>query len=75
MHTDEFEISLGRELAVCEQYVRKYRKLIAGMEQRRGGPGAGDRAWMQARESLRSWSDTRDEYARLLAAMRQSAPS
>jgi hypothetical protein len=74
MHTDEFEISLGRELAVCEQYVRKYERMIAGMEQRRGNPAAGDGEWAQAQESLRSWTGARDEYARLLAQMRQSSP-
>jgi hypothetical protein len=74
MHTDEFEISLGRELAVCEQYVRKCRKLIAGMEARQERTPEGSREWEQARAELRHWSAARDEYAQLLAEMRQSAP-
>ncbi len=74
MHTDEFEISLGRELAVCEQYVRKYQKIIAAMETRQGMTPTGSDAWERANAELRHWSATRDEYARLLAQMRQSAP-
>ena len=72
MHTDEYEISLGRELAVCEQYVRKYLKLIADMEgpRRSFSPGSRDRE--QAQAELRHWSATRDEYARLLREMRIS---
>jgi len=72
MHTDEYEISLGRELAVCEQYVRKYRKIIEDMDRREGPAPArcGDRE--QAHAELRHWSDARDEYARLLTEMRIS---
>ncbi len=70
MHTDEYEISLGRELAVCEQYVQKYRKIIAGMEQQPAPVGSG--AWEQAYAELRHWTVTRDEYERLLREMRIS---
>ena len=70
MHTDEYEISLGRELAVCEQYVRKYRNIIADMEGSQAPAGSGDRE--QAYAELRHWTDTRDEYARLLREMRIS---
>jgi len=66
MHTDEYEISLGRELAVCEQYVRKYQKLIADMTV----PESGE--WAEAQDALRHWSSVRDEYARLLRQMRIS---
>ncbi len=57
MPYDEYEISLGRELAVCEQYVRKYEGLAAAGAE-------------QAAESLRRWSEARDEYARLLREVR-----
>ncbi len=73
MHTDEFEISLGRELAVCEQYVRKYRKIIADLEGREGSEAASSRSREQAEAELRHWSATRDEYARLLREMRISS--
>ncbi len=70
MHTDEYEISLGRELAVCEQYVRKYRKIIDDRERRQGPAGSGRKE--QAHAELRHWTDARDEYARLLREMRIS---
>ena len=89
MHTDEYEISLSRELGVCEGYVKKYRKVLDDLEARHGvrtdevlGTGR-DRAltaaagelqeWQQAFEALQRWSAVRDEYGRLLGAMRQSA--
>ncbi len=72
MHTDEYEISLGRELAVCEQYVRKYQKMIAGMERRQGAVPGASADWEQAHAELRHWSAARDEYARLLGRMRIS---
>lgn len=89
MHTDEYEISLSRELAVCEHYVTKYRRITAALEARHrmsaaeflgGGthaaPPEGDRTeWLQAHESLLRWSATRDEYRALLDAMKQSAPA
>ncbi len=89
MHTDEYEISLSRELGVCQGYVKRYRKVLDGLEARHGvrtdevlGPGrdhgllsaAGElREWQQAFEALQRWSAARDEYGRLLGAMRQSA--
>ncbi len=72
MHTDEFEISLGRELQVCEQYVRKYRKIIADLAGREGSEPASSRSREQAEAELLHWSATRDEYARLLREMRIS---
>jgi hypothetical protein len=75
MHTDEYEISLARELAVCEQYVRKFQKLLAELKREPGGSPSSSVEREQAQASLLRWSRTRDEYARLLAAMRQSAPS
>ncbi len=87
MHTDEYEISLSRELAVCEQYVRKYGKIVAGMEERHGMSTdeflkLGDRIalaglsscleWEQAHEAFLRWSAAREEYARLLQHMRIS---
>jgi hypothetical protein len=34
MHTDEFEISLHRELKVCENTIQRIRKTLAMMEQK-----------------------------------------
>jgi len=89
MHTDEYEIALSRELGVCEGYVKKYRKVLDGLEARHGMTtelffehsrngrltAAGElREWQQAFEAWQRWSEARDEYGRLLGAMRQSAP-
>lgn len=88
MHTDEYEISLGRELAVCEGYIRTARAELDRMEARHGmttnaflrGAAAdvvasNDRdAWRRAHESLLRWSAARDEYCGFLDLMRQSAP-
>ncbi len=38
MHTDEFEISLSRELKVCENTIRRIRKTLAMMEQKHHKP-------------------------------------
>ena len=72
MHTDEYEISLGRELAVCEQYVRKYRRMIEDLERRKAPASAGPGEGEQVQAELRHWSAARDEYARLLREMRIS---
>lgn len=88
MHTDEFEISLSRELNVCEGYVKKYRKELDGLEARHGmttelfvehsrngrlAAAADGSEWQQAFDAWQRWSAARDEYGRLLGAMRQSA--
>jgi hypothetical protein len=88
MHTDEYEIALSRELAVCDQYVRQSSRVLTVMEQRHGittdaflaRSSSGTIAlqgdlleWLQASESLARWSASRDEYARLLGAMKQSS--
>ncbi len=38
MHTDEFEISLSRELDVCRNIVKKLERFLAGMK-RKYNPG------------------------------------
>jgi len=88
VHTDEYEISLSRELAVCEGYVRSARAVLERMETRHGmttdaflgrcrtGECAAEGEfgeWQQAHGSLLRWSAARDEYRGLLDAMRQSA--
>ncbi len=72
MHTDEYEISLWRELKVCEGYVRAAQQTLDRMEAR--AEGGESLEWRHARESLARWSAARDEYAGLLGLMRQSAP-
>ncbi len=87
MHTDEYEISLFRELGVCEGYVKQYRKVLDGLEachgmttelfieRSQGGSLAAFAdftAWQQAFDAWQRWSAARDEYGHLLGAMQQS---
>ncbi|MDA8100800.1 MAG: hypothetical protein M0042_14380 [Nitrospiraceae bacterium] len=89
MHTDEYEISLWRELKVCEGYIRTYRRRLEGLEQQHGMttkellarmsgcsvPKTGDLGeWMEAHEALERWTATASEYGRLLGGMKQSSP-
>jgi hypothetical protein len=88
MHIDEYEISLSRELGVCEGYVKKYRKELDSLEARHGmatelfveharngalAVTADIVEWQQAFAAWQRWSAARDEYGRLLGVMRQSA--
>jgi hypothetical protein len=85
MHLDEYEISLARELGLCEAFVRKCRRLLDRMESRHGMTTAvfldrrqqgtlsasrEFRKWKDGVEGLRRWSDARNEYERLLHIMK-----
>lgn len=85
MHVDEYEISLARELELCDGLIRKCRRLLERMEKRYGmttevfldrwqqGTLSASReftAWREGADGVRAWSEARDEYARLLKIMR-----
>ncbi len=86
MDTDEYAISLSRELDVCTSYIREIERLLSRMEKKhdrkteqaiadfRGGRVAdqdGDfAAWAKAYESLEGWKRRRGEYEALVRAMR-----
>ena len=86
MHTDEYEISLSRELNVCEKKVAKIKKTLLSLESKYNIkpesladeiPGdnlsaqdAGLIAWMKESEALRKWEALRDQYAELLKRMK-----
>lgn len=85
MMYDEYEISISRELDVCSAYVRKHSRHVLDMEKRYGITceelfacrGQGDRvsdqdveSWKNACGELRSWRDKQDEYARILADLK-----
>jgi hypothetical protein len=61
MHTDEYEISLGREITLCRNRVRKLKKSLESIEKQAGMTTA---AFLQAlagassahRPDLQSWS-------------------
>lgn len=87
MHTDEYTISLSRELAVCESLIRKTLRSLAGLEHRYGCstrefsekvrsglliPETDDfRRWSELAGSLSAWTAKREEYSDLLLKMRR----
>ncbi len=88
MHTDEYEISLSREVGVCNGAIRKYRRILDGMEGRHGMttaaflerfrlgelPATRDFSeWQSGFEALRYWTAALDEYQRLMEIMKISA--
>ncbi len=86
MHTDEYEISLTRELKVCKKTVEKIKKKLAGLERRHGMKtevfmenymrcGADlqnddSPEWMRQHEELRKWETLEMQYAELLRKMK-----
>lgn len=85
MHLDEYEISLARELGLCNSFMNKCQRLLAGMESRYGmttavfldrwqqGTLSASREfakWLAGVEGLRRWTDARNEYERLLGIMK-----
>jgi len=86
MHTDEYEISLSRELNVCERKIAKIKKTLLYLEQKYNikaevladkvpdgkisSEDAGVIAWMKESEALKKWETLRDQYAELLQRMK-----
>ncbi len=86
MHTDEYEISLLRELNICEKKVAKIKKILLHLEQKYNintkvppdkfpnceisGQDEGLIAWMKEFEALKQWETLRDEYAAQLKKMK-----
>ena len=78
MHTDEYEIALAKELAVCRQYLRATQKILRKLEEkyrissqefirrRENGSFSADRAdvttWIDACESLATWGAREKAY-------------
>jgi hypothetical protein len=85
VHLDEYEISLARELGLCNKLIAKCQRLLARMESRHGmttemfldrwqkGTLSASREytkWQDGAEGLRRWSAARNEYERLLHIMK-----
>lgn len=86
MHTDEYEISLLRELLVCEKEIKKITRGLAGMETKYGMKtrvfvaefGCGNiteqkddyKVWIKEYEALKKWEVLRDQYTALLRRMK-----
>ncbi len=88
MNTDEYEISLSREITVCEGYVRKYQMLIHSLEERYGmttseflermrrgtlPSSACFAQWNMGAQALQYWTETLREYQGFLESMKVSA--
>jgi hypothetical protein len=89
MHTDEYEISLAREINVCERVVNQTLRNLARCKTRFGtdypravqaaaeGSLAIDpaelAAWREDFEALPQWQQRLDQYREALAVMRISA--
>ncbi len=86
MHTDEYEISLSRELAVCKSSIKKIKEFFAIMERKHGktttqfveeydGGKLTDNQddyapWRDNYESLKNWEGLQREYEELFRMMK-----
>jgi hypothetical protein len=82
MHTDEYEISLGREIALCHKMIKRLRNTLyerekqAGMtmeaflpvseESRLPGEKRDLRNWRKDHEELQKWQEMLTEYEKAL---------
>lgn len=85
MHTDEYEISLARELNVCESAIRQATRFLASMntkydlettafiEKYNAGTLGKSRdfdAWADSYRALQEWEKRRDQYEELFHTMK-----
>jgi hypothetical protein len=88
LHTDEYEISLSREIVVCNGFIKSYQRRLSTMEGRHGMTteefldyylrgklitSSTYEKWLSYYEELKHWVATRDEYEQLLHIMKISA--
>lgn len=87
MHTDEYEISIGREVSLCRKLIKNLQKEIRGFEKRYGIdtesflqglevgiPSGNDEDfsnWRKTRCELQFWKKTLDEYESALAGLKR----
>ncbi len=85
MLTDEYTLSLSREVAVCKGHIARLQKRLVRIETRAGltpdellklvpcgkPPVSKDAAqWLEARNSLAAWQSSLREYEDLLARLK-----
>jgi hypothetical protein len=86
MHTDEYEISLSRELDVCDSKIREIRRFLAVMEKRYSldtemfvqgfhdgrltGYADDFTLWIDNYEALKRWKALKRQYEELLQRMK-----
>ena len=71
MDTDEYEISLSRELAVCRHEVRKLERALLRLEGRNSGEGDLSTLREAQRALLEGWRKREREYQALLLMARK----
>jgi len=85
MHTDEYEISLNRELKICESAIRKATKYFASMKTKYGletaffiekynsgslGKSREFNSWAEKYKGFQEWETRRSQYKELLRMMK-----
>ncbi len=86
MHTDEYEISIGREIKLCRDVIRLLRKAIEARElqkgmstnELRGALGRGEldasnpevSAWLKDHRELQAWESKLREYEEALDSLK-----
>jgi hypothetical protein len=87
VHTDEYEISLSREIDVCRSRIKTIRKALSKMEQKYGitteqflddskngtgkVSGGDDGKWSENYEALKVWQDKQAEFEALYLRMKK----
>jgi hypothetical protein len=86
MHTDEYEISLSREMALCRKRIRQLQESLDRREKQWGmttaallqAPEAGCRSephlaaeWKREYQDLQYWQKTLTEYQKVLANLKR----
>lgn len=86
MHTDEYEISLSRELKVCGSTILKIKRLLASLEKKyeietktfvkeylEGGMSGDEKdfsLWVRNYDELQKWEERKRQYEQLLRLMK-----
>jgi hypothetical protein len=86
MHTDEYEISLGREIASCRKKVRQLQNALArrekvggmttaaflqALEEGRLSEPQAVQSWKQEYQDLQYWQKTLTEYEKVLEGLKR----
>ena len=88
MHTDEYEISLGREVVVCRSFVKRLKKAIEAREKKHGmtteafimgfeegrhaGPDRDFPDWHRDHRELQIWQKRLGEYEEAIRSLKDA---
>jgi hypothetical protein len=86
MHTDEYEISLGREVSLCRRMIKRLRDALSEREKQYGmtteaffavleeGRSAGEsrifRSWQEDHKELQIWQQRLSDYEKVLQSLK-----